>query len=647
MSSLLEMIDGPEDLKRLPEDQLESLAAEIRQRILDVISKSSGHFAPSLGVVELTLALHRVYETPRDRIVWDVGHQAYVHKIITGRRDRFPTIRKKGGLSGYCRRCESQYDAFGAGHASTSISAALGIAAARDLRGEDFRVIAVIGDGAMTGGMAWEAINNAGASGRELLVILNDNHMSISPNVGAFTKYFNSMIADDRYNRVKKNVWDMLGRFPLMGRPVREAISQLDQALKSLFVPGIVFEKLGMRYFGPIDGHNIRDLIGMLEQLKELKGPKILHVYTQKGKGVPYAEKDPYKWHASGGFDPKNGEMPKTASPPKYQDVLGKTLVALAPLYPDVVGITAAMASGTGLQDLADAYPERFFDVGIAEQHAVTFAAGLAAEGVKPIVAVYSTFLQRAFDQIVHDVCIQNLPVAFCLDRAGLVGDDGATHNGIFDITYLRQIPNMVVMAPKDEPELQRMLLTAIRYNGGPIAIRYPRGSGPGKPLIDDPGKIQPIEIGTWEQLRPGDDAVILAIGSMVHPALQARDDLAGEGVSVEVVNARFAKPLDDEMLDSLLAGHRNWLTIEENVLAGGFGSAVMEWIERRGALEAVNLSRMGIPDEFTDHGTREEVLEDVGLSRRNIAGAVRALIERHVETRTARSQTVASEPIE
>jgi len=642
MSELLETINSPEDLKRLPAEKLVPLAAEIRQRILDVISKNAGHFAPSLGVVELTLALHRVYDAPRDRLIWDVGHQAYVHKIITGRRDRFPTIRKKGGLSGYCRRVESQYDVFGAGHASTSISAALGIATGRDLRGENFHVVAVIGDGAMTGGMAWEAINNAGASGRDLLVVLNDNRMSIAPNVGAIAKYFNEKITHDFYNKLKTDIWDLLGRMPSMGAKVREAIGQIDRAVKSLLVPGIVFEKLGMRYFGPVDGHDVYKLIETLEQIKQLKGPKILHVYTQKGKGVPYAEEDPHTWHASGGFDPTNGFIPKKHSPPAYTDVFGKTLTALCARYPNVVGITAAMASGCGLKHLADAYPERFFDVGIAEQHAVTFAGGLATEGIKPVVAIYSTFLQRAFDQVLHDIAIQNLPVAFVLDRGGLVGEDGATHNGVFDISYLREIPNMVVMAPKDEPELQRMVLTMITYNDSPIAVRYPRGSGPSIPMIEDPAKITPIEIGSWERLREGEDAVILAIGSMVYPALEAAEKLAAEDLSVEVVNARFAKPLDEKMLDDLLTRHRCWLTVEENVLAGGFGSAVLEAVERREVAEGPNIVRMGIADQFTEHGSRSEVLAEVGLTTNHIILTIHRLLEHRALHPTTRSSPIA-----
>lgn len=630
MANLLPQIQSPADLKNLTMEQLEILAEEIRQFILDVISNSSGHFASSLGVVELTIALHRVYNAPHDRLVWDVGHQAYVHKILTGRRDRFPTIRKKDGLSGYLRRCESEYDVFGAGHASTSISAALGIATARDIIGADYKVAAIIGDGAMTGGMPWEALNNAGYAGTDMLVILNDNRMSISPNVGGLSKYLNDIISNETYNRIKDDVWDILGKMPPVGKLLREHISRLDSAVKSLVVPGVVFEKLGIRYFGPVNGHNIRELSTILKDLRELKGPKLLHVYTQKGKGVPFAEKDPYTWHAGGEFDPVDGAAKKSSDgQPKYQDVFGTTMTQLAPRFPKMVGITAAMASGCGLQTLADAYPKQFFDVGIAEQHAVTFAAGLACEGIKPVVAIYSTFLQRAYDQIVHDVAIQNLNVAFALDRGGLVGDDGATHNGILDLSYLRSIPNMVVMAPKDELELQRMILTAIVHDSGPIAVRYPRGCGPGVAVLENSDDIEPIEIGTWETLETGSDVVILAVGAMVERALGAAQKLSEHGISAEVVNARFVKPLDEAMIDDLIVRHKRWLTVEENVVAGGFGSAVLESLHARATnvADCVRVQLMGIDDRFTEHGTREEVLADVNLTATNIAEAARQLL--------------------
>jgi 1-deoxy-D-xylulose-5-phosphate synthase len=475
--------------------------------------------------------------------------------------------------------------------------------------------------------MAWEAINNAGASGRDLLVVLNDNRMSISPNVGAIARYFNDVITNERYNKLKADIWDFLGKIPNMGPRVREGISQVEQAVKSLLVPGIVFEKLGMRYFGPVNGQDVNALVETFEQVKDLKGPRIVHVYTQKGKGVPFAENDPYTWHAGGGFDPKNGESLNGKASPAYTDVFGKTLTELCAVYPNVVGITAAMASGCGLKYLADVYPSRCFDVGIAEQHGVTFAAGLAVEGTKPIVAIYSTFLQRAYDQIVHDVALQNLPVAFVLDRGGFVGDDGATHNGIFDLSYLRHIPNMVVMAPKDERELQRMVLTLIQYDAGPIAMRYPRGSGPGAPIADTVAELEPIPIGSWESDRQGSDIVVLAIGSMVYPSVEAADSLAADGISVEVVNARFAKPMDETMISGLLQRHRCWLTVEENVLAGGFGAGVMETLERRGALSNITLQRIGVDDHFSEHGTRNEVLAEENLNAAGIAAAIRSTI--------------------
>ena len=621
MSRILDSINSPEDLKKLPMDKLVPLAAEIRQLILEVVSRNAGHLAPSLGVVELTLALHRIYDTPADKLVWDVGHQGYVHKIITGRKDRFHTIRTKGGLSGYLRRDESEYDCFGAGHASTSVSAAVGLAAARDARGEDHKVVAIIGDGSMTGGMVWEAINNIGATKRNLLIILNDNRMSISPNVGALSNYFNEIISHDFYNKVKDDVWELLGKLKPVGGRMREAIGQVDTAVKSLLVPGVLFEQLGIRYFGPVDGHDVHKLTDTLGQVKNLRGPRLLHVYTQKGKGVPYAEKSPHLWHGVSKFDSEKGVVPKKDGPPSYTDVFGKTFTSLCEKYPNAVGITAAMASGCGLDHLQERYPERFFDVGIAEEHAVTFAAGLAAGGVKPFVAIYSSFLQRAVDQVFHDVALQNLPVAFVLDRAGLVGDDGATHNGIFDLTYLRMIPGMVVMAPKDEQELQRMIVTMLEHDG-PISVRFPRDKGTGAELVKDP---QPIEIGSWETLTTGDDVAVLATGAMVETAMNAAELLNENGIAAQVVNARFIKPLDEAMIDELISSHKRWVTVEENVLAGGFGSAVMEALEERNVRD-ITVSRVGLPDLYTEHGTRKEVLEDVGLTAEAIADHVNGL---------------------
>jgi 1-deoxy-D-xylulose-5-phosphate synthase len=622
MARILDHIDSPADLKKLPIDELDPLASEIRQLILDVVSRNAGHLAPSLGAVELTIALHRVFDTPRDKLIWDVGHQGYVHKILTGRRERFPTIRKKDGLSGYLRRDESEYDEFGAGHASTSISAATGIATARDLNGEDFRVTAIIGDGSLTGGMAWEALNNIGADKLSILVILNDNNMSIHPNVGALSKSVNELITHDYYNRVKDEIWGILGKGSSVGRSLRGTIAQWDSAVKSLLVPGpnLIFEKLGIRYFGPVDGHDVRKVIETMEQVRDLPGPRLLHVLTQKGKGVPYAEKSPHIWHGVSKFDSESGVISKKQGPPSYTDVFGKTLSQQCDTRDNVVGITGAMAKGCGLNYLQESHPGRFFDVGIAEEHAVTFAAGLATRGIKPVVAIYSTFLQRAFDQIIHDVAIQKLPVAFVLDRGGLVGDDGATHNGIFDLSYLRMIPNVVVMAPKDETELQRMLVTMLDYDG-PIAMRFPRDNGVGSELSDDP---QPIEIGTWECLREGADVAILAIGSMVYPSMEVAETLATESLSCEVINARFVNPADQAMLRDIASRHSRIVTVEENVLKGGFGSGIMEELEALDLPDSPSVRRIGIPDRFTEHGTRKQVLEDVGLTTENIAAVVR-----------------------
>ncbi len=647
MSDILSTINSPADLKKLPEADLAPLAAEIRQLIVDVVSQNAGHLAPSLGAVELTLALHRVFDTPRDKLVWDVGHQGYVHKILTGRRDRFHTIRQKGGLSGYLRIDESEYDAFGAGHASTSISAALGMAVARDAVGDDYKVVAIIGDGSMTGGMAWEAINNAGALKRDIIILLNDNRMSISPNVGALSSYFNELITSDYYNKLKDDVWDLLGKIKPVGGRMRDAIGQVDKAVKSLLVPGVVFEKLGFRYFGPVDGHDLPKLIETMQQVRNLRGPRILHVYTQKGKGVQYAEESPHLWHGVSKFDSKNGIVPEKTGPPSYTDVFGKTLNKLCERYPRTIGITAAMASGCGLKYMAETYPDRFFDVGIAEEHAVTFAAGVATQGLKPVVAIYSTFLQRGYDQVIHDVALQNLPVAFALDRGGIVGDDGATHNGVFDLSYLRAIPNMVVMAPKDEPELQRMVVTMLEHDG-PIATRYPRDTGPGAELLENP---KPIQIGTWEKLEAGDDLAVLATGSMVTPVLEAAAALRAEGITATVVNARFIKPMDEQMLESLVGQHDAWITVEENALAGGFGCGVLEFLEARGKLRDVSVHRMGIPDEFTEHGTRSEILAGLGLTVDDIAEAARGHVARVARAATssapekAKVSSVAAEP--
>ena len=622
---LLNRIDSPADLKGLAIPDLARLAQELREFMIQNVSETGGHLAPSLGAVELTLALHYVFDTPKDKIVWDVGHQAYGHKILTGRRDRFHTLRQYGGISGFVKPDESEYDTFGVGHASTGISAGLGMACARDHLGQDHKVVVVVGDGALSCGLSFEGLNNAGALGKDLIVILNDNEMSISKNVGALSRYLTDVITAPLYNRIKSDIWELTGRMRRIGRRVRSAVSRLDQGLKAFVVPGIFFERLGFRYIGPVDGHNLSRLIHVLTEVRKFHGPILVHVLTKKGKGYKYAEEDAPRFHGLGPFDVETGKSKKKSQIPSYSQVFGETVVNIASKNPKVVGITAAMSIGTGLVQLADAFPDRFYDVGIAEGHAVTFAAGLAISGMRPIVAIYSTFLQRAYDMIVHDVAIQRLPVIFALDRAGIVGDDGPTHQGVFDLSYMRHIPNMVVMAPKDEDELQDMLWTAVAYEDGPISVRYPRGTAVGVPRKSEP-EILPI--GRAEVLRRGRDVAIVAIGSMVYPALDAADLLEQEGLSVEVVNARFVKPLDEELLLDLARRFKTIVTVEENALQGGFGSAVAEFYLDRG-LTGLRLVRLGVPDEFVEQGERRLLLDKLGLSGRGIAEKAReALLE-------------------
>ena len=622
---LLNRIDSPADLKGLAIPDLARLAQELREFMIQNVSETGGHLAPSLGAVELTLALHYVFDTPKDKIVWDVGHQAYGHKILTGRRDRFHTLRQYGGISGFVKPDESEYDTFGVGHASTGISAGLGMACARDHLGQDHKVVVVVGDGALSCGLSFEGLNNAGALGKDLIVILNDNEMSISKNVGALSRYLTDVITAPLYNRIKSDIWELTGRMRRIGRRVRSAVSRLDQGLKAFVVPGIFFERLGFRYIGPVDGHNLSRLIHVLTEVRKFHGPILVHVLTKKGKGYKYAEEDAPRFHGLGPFDVETGKSKKKSQIPSYSQVFGETVVNIASKNPKVVGITAAMSIGTGLVQLADAFPDRFYDVGIAEGHAVTFAAGLAISGMRPIVAIYSTFLQRAYDMIIHDVAIQRLPVIFALDRAGIVGDDGPTHQGVFDLSYMRHIPNMVVMAPKDEDELQDMLWTAVAYEDGPISVRYPRGTAVGVPRKSEP-EILPI--GRAEVLRRGRDVAIVAIGSMVYPALDAADLLEQEGLSVEVVNARFVKPLDEELLLDLARRFKTIVTVEENALQGGFGSAVAEFYLDRG-LTGLRLVRLGVPDEFVEQGERKLLLDKLGLSGRGIAEKAReALLE-------------------
>jgi len=619
MSSILDGINSPKDLRQLSIPELVILSQEIRERIISVVSKHGGHLAPSLGAVELAIALHYVFETPRDKVIWDVGHQAYAHKLLTGRRAAFDTLRQYGGISGFCKRSESEYDVFDAGHASTSISSALGIACARDLAGENFKVVAVIGDGSMTGGLAFEGLNNAGALCRDLIVVLNDNTMSISKNVGAISTYLTDLITNPLYNRLKVDIWALTGKMATVGQRIRTLAARMEESIKSLLVPGMVFEALGFRYFGPIDGHNHTQLIKTLKQIKNFKGPLLLHVITKKGKGYKYAEEDAPKFHGIGAFEKFNGTVNASKSLPSYTNIFGKTMVQLAAQDKKLVAITAAMSIGTGLTEFGKRYPERFFDVGIAEQHAVTFAAGLACQGYRPVAAIYSTFLQRAFDQIVHDVALQKLPVVFAIDRGGVVGEDGPTHHGVLDLSMLRQIPNMVVMAPKDEDELRHMLKTAIRYDKGPVGLRYPRGSGVGVPLSSP---LHLIEMGSWEILRQGSHAAILAVGSMVYPALKAAHKLSKQLVETSVINCRFIKPLDEKILRDVAARYEHLLTVEENVLAGGFGAAVLEFLQSEG-LEGISLRRLGLPDRFIDHGDRQVLLSHLRLDEEGISSCV------------------------
>jgi 1-deoxy-D-xylulose-5-phosphate synthase len=612
----LDRIQWPRDLRGLTLDELQVVAQELRTYVIDSVSKTGGHFASGLGAVDLTVALHSVYNTPRDLLVWDVGHQTYPHKVLTGRRDRLQTIRQKGGLSGFTNRSESEYDTFGVGHASTSISAALGMAAARDERGDDYEVVAIIGDGGLTGGVAMEGLNQAGYLKRKLLVILNDNEMSISPNVGAMSGYLLRIARGQIYNRVRADVANILKKLPA-GQRLAGLAENLEDGLKKALVPGTLFEELGFKYVGPIDGHSIPALVRTLRDIKKMTGPVLLHIKTVKGKGYELAEKDPVYWHGPSPFKVETGEVAKKSAPPSYTQVFGDTLVELAEKDPRIVGITAAMPEGTGIDRFQKVFPERAFDVGICEQHAVLFAAGMATQGLKPVCAIYSTFLQRAYDQIMHDVCLMDLPVVFTLDRAGVVGADGPTHHGVFDLTYLRVFPNMMVCAPKDENELRHLLATAFT-TGHPTAIRYPRGNGWGVTL--DP-EAKPLPVGKGEVLRVGKDGLVLALGDPVVPALRAAERLAARGgPSLTVVNARWVKPLDRELLSQLAREGSRILTIEENALAGGFGSAVMEALEELGI--SARVRRIGIPDRFVPHATQQEQRKELGLDEESLATA-------------------------
>lgn len=629
--SVLATVNYPEDIRKLDLVQLNRLAGEIREKIIETVSRNGGHLASSLGTVELTLAIHCVFDTPVDKLIWDVGHQAYAHKIITGRKDVFHTLRKRGGISGFPRREESPYDVFNAGHSSTSISAAIGITEAKCLTGGNFKTIAVIGDGSIAAGMAFEALNWAGDRNKDMIIILNDNEMCISPNVGAMSSYLNRVMTGHTVTKFKAEVKHFLQSIPSIGTQMVRFTKQVEESLKALVVPGALFGELGFTYVGPLEGHRLDHLIKNLRNVKELKGPVLVHVITKKGMGYKFAEDDPAKFHGIAPFKVETGEpLDGDAAPLSYTRMFGKTIIKLAHDDPRIVAVTAAMSEGTGLDEFARVYPHRFYDVGMAEQHGVTFAAGLAAEGLIPVVAIYSTFLQRAYDQIVHDVCLQNLPVVFTLDRGGFVGSDGPTHHGLFDYSYLRSIPNITVMAPKDENELQHMLKTAVGC-GRPASIRYPRGRGFGVSIDDRPVSL---EIGTGEIVFEAENAVlaIVAIGATVYPAIAAAEKLKEKGISVRVINARFVKPLDEKLLCHTAHLLKRIITVEENVLMGGFGSAVLELLEQKGIRDAV-VKRLGIRDEFVEHASQGELRKLYGIDEEGIMEAAQRMLENRGHT--------------
>ncbi len=635
MAGLLSSITEPGEVRKLSLEQLKELAVEMRQAIAEPVFKTGGHFASNLGTVELTIALHYVFNSPVDKLVWDVGHQAYPHKLLTGRYDRFNTIRQYDGLCGFLERSESVHDVFGAGHASTSISAGLGIAAARDIKGEDFNVVSIIGDGALTGGMALEALNNAGNLKTPFIVVLNDNEMSISKNVGGISKYLDRVRADKRYLRAKDEVENAMGKLPLLGGEMLSLAKRVKKSVKGMVVPSTIWEELGFVGLGPVDGHDIAQLIETFELAKKTRLPVFIHAITVKGKGYAEAEVD-----VQSRIDYHFPKLPSTAKkPPTYSKVFSSTLCRLAETDKKIVAVSAAMREGTDLVKFAQQFPDRFFDVGIAEQHAVTFAAGMATEGLKPVAAIYSTFLQRAYDQILHDVCLQNLPVIFAMDRAGIVGEDGKTHQGLFDISYLRPIPNIVVMAPKDENELQHMVYTAVQYGQGPIAFRFPRGDGYG---VEMDSELKILPIGKGETLREGSDMCLVAYGSEVYPALQTAERLAERGIEAAVINARFVKPLDEELLLEAARKYHRIVTVEENVLAGGFGSAVMELYEQKG-LNEVEVHRVGIGDHFVTHGLPSVIRQKEGMLSDGILAQIEGWFPELTLTRTGTKAVRAS----
>ena len=622
---ILSRTDSPDDVKKLDSVGRGLLADELRTFIIESVSQTGGHLAPSLGVVELTIALLSLYSPPYDKIIWDVGHQAYPYKILTGRRDRFHTLRQKNGISGFPKLSESEFDAFGVGHASTSIGAALGMATARDIKGEDSKIVAIIGDGALSGGIALEGLNNAGDSGRDMLVILNDNEMSISKNVGAISHYLTEIIASQKYWKIKNKIWGLADKIPMTDQ-LRYIGQKLEDSIKSLLTvrPGMFFEALGFDYYGPIDGHNIGDLIKILHEIDMTHGPKILHILTQKGKGYKPAEIDASRFHGIDAFDPETGKKSNTApKPPSYARVFGDAMLEMAEKFENLCAITAAMETGTGLDKFHKKFPERFFDVGIAEGHAILFGASLQLSGIPTVVAIYSTFLQRTLDQIIHDVALQKIPLTMALEHAGLVGDDGPTHHGVFDLSFLREVPGLVIAAPRNDEELRQLLFTAISYEDGPFAIRYPRGaavkSGERKPLSK-------IPIGKWEFLRSGKDVAVIAVGSMVQPAIEAAEKLSKKGIDAEVVDARFVQPMDEELLSGIISRHDAIVTIEENVLSGGFGEGVATFLLENGWNG--KFLRLGIPDRFIEHAKRSELLESLSLDASGIFHSIEKRLE-------------------
>jgi 1-deoxy-D-xylulose-5-phosphate synthase len=621
----LDRIDSPEDLKRIERSELPQVAKEIRQVIIETVSRTGGHLAPSLGAVELTIALLYVFDPPNDKIIWDVGHQTYAYKLLTGRRDRFHTLRQHGGLSGFTRMSESPYDAFSTGHASTSISAGLGIAFGKCLKKDNGKIIAVIGDGSMTGGLAYEGLNQTGDLKKDLIVVLNDNEMSIARNVGVLSSFLSRKLSAKHFMSLREELKDFLKSLPKFGDDVYNLAKRTEESFKAFVTPGMLFESFNFNYFGPIKGHRLDHLIDTLQNVKEMREPVLFHVTTTKGKGYPPAEQNPTYFHGVGSFEIETGNGVSAQDKPlTYTEVFGKTLSELARENEKIVAVTAAMPEGTGLTAFSEAFPERFVDVGIAEQHAVTFAAGLATEGLRPVVAIYSTFLQRAYDQILHDVCLEGHPVVFAMDRGGIVGEDGPTHHGLFDLSYLRSLPNMVVMAPKDENELRHMLGTAVQHSG-PIAFRYPRGYGAGVPIDDE---IRTLPIGKAEVLTKGNDVVILAIGVTVASALEAAKQLEDESISATVVNCRFVKPLDDALIIRLAREIPNIVTVEENVLQGGFGSAVLECLMDAGITNS-RVVRIGIPDTYVEHGSQKILRSKYGIDTPGVIKAVRDMIRR------------------